>query len=610
MFGWNIQEFLIYFLILIRISSIMLICPIFSIKHIPGLVKIGFSMAISLLIFPLYSSVVLNIRNMIDLVMYIGNEILIGLMIGYVTLLIFNSIRMAGSLIDFNIGFSMSQYYDSSTNSVSSNIEKLFNMIAILLFITLDFHHTIISGVLYSFNVFKLGHIVNIDKVSIILFDLFKVSVYTGIKIAAPIIFILFLTDFILGLIARSVPQINVFLLGMSLKVLVGLIVLGVMLGLYIKLFIHHFDLLDNNLLKLFSFIPILLSTEDKTEEPTPKKLKDAREKGQVAKSVDLNSAITLVGIVMFFIIFGDTYIRLGRGFIVNSINSIRVMELDYKNVMGLFKVVLKNGLIAGLPIMLTVMILGILANIAQVGLLISKEGLKPQLSKLNPIEGFKRIFSKRSLLELIKSIIKISIIFYISYKYVYTNIDIILSISDMSIDGIIHQVSKILNGELLRLVLILIVIGIIDYIIQKRQLKKELRMTKEELKEEMKQTEGNPQIKSRLRQKQREFAMRRMMQEVPKATVVITNPTHFAVALKYDKSSGEAPKVIAKGADYLALRIKEIAKDANVPIVENKLVARALYKQCEIGDFIPMELYQAVAEIIAYIYYIDTNRR
>ncbi|MBZ4663088.1 MAG: flhB [Caloramator sp.] len=546
----------------------------------------------------------ISINSNLDLFILILNEILIGLFIGYIALFVFNAIRISGQFIDFSIGFTMSQYYDPNTNSTSTNIERFFYWLSLAIFVTLNFHHIILSAIIKSFEVIPLGFFLNNEKIFISFIYFFSKSFYLGVKLAAPIVLVLFITEFTMGLIARAVPQINVFILGMPIKVIVGFLSISTILGGLLHMYIKIFEGLNGDFLKFFSLFPvILLATDDKTEEPTPKKLKEAREKGQVAKSIDLTSSIILMGATVILIILSDFYFEYGRAFINQSFMLISKNELTYKSIMSVLLFMIKNGFIASMPIIFTVMILGIISNIAQIGLIISKEGLKPQISKLNPINGFKRFFSKRSIIELFKSIAKISLIAYYSYKYVSSVIFDILKISDLNPEGIIPFASRIINGQLVRLVFILFILGIIDFVIQKRQLKKELKMSKEEIKEEMKQTEGNPQIKSKIKQKQREIAMRRMMHEVPKATVVVTNPTHFAVALKYEKAQSGAPKVIAKGSDFLALKIKEVANKANVPIIENKEVARSLYYKCEINDEIPIELYQVVAEIIAYIY-------
>ena len=248
-------------------------------------------------------------------------------------------------------------------------------------------------------------------------------------------------------------------------------------------------------------------------------------------------------------------------------------------------------------------MVVGIVSNIGQSGFILTSEPLKPKMERINPAEGFKRFFNKRTLAQLLKSILKIALLSYVAISFLKGKIFDVMKTSDLNINGIFPFVKDLLDSQLVKFVAVMLIIGFADYIFQKRQYKKDMRMTKEEVKEEYKESEGDPLIKSRIRQRQKEMAMHRMMREVPKATVVVTNPTHFAVALKYDKDVNSAPKVVAKGADVVAQRIKEIARENNVPIVENKPLARQLFSKVELDEDVPIELYQAVAEIIAYVY-------
>ena len=255
------------------------------------------------------------------------------------------------------------------------------------------------------------------------------------------------------------------------------------------------------------------------------------------------------------------------------------------------------------LPLLLIAFAGAILVNVVQIGFLFSTKALEPKFSRLNPLEGLKRMFSMRTLFELAKSIAKTVLIGVIGYNLVIENAN---TLSQMAGDNINASISAI-GGSIVdagfRIGLALLIIAIIDFVYQWFKFERDLRMSKYEIKMEYKQTEGDPQIKSRIRQKQRQMAMMRMMEAVPQADVVITNPTHYAVALKYDSESSGAPVVTAKGQDYIALRIKEIAKEHDVEMVENRPVAQALYKNCEIGHEIPLELYQVVAEILAYVY-------
>ncbi|CCJ32612.1 flagellar biosynthesis protein FlhB [Caloramator australicus] len=602
------NEFLILFLALVRIIAMLMSSPIFSVRQIPTIVKMGLSLILSLLVtanikIPTYQF----INNNFDLVFFIFREIAIGVSIGYITTLIFNAIRVSAQIMDFNVGFSMSQYFDPSTSGSSTPLERFFNWFAIVIFVTLNFHHILLSAIIKSFEVVPLGILKINSNIFIVILDVFAKSFYIAMQLAAPVVIVVFLTDFTLGLINRAVPQINIFLLSLPVKTLVGLFAVSVILPGLTHIYIKLFESLSGDLVKLFNTLPfiVLMASEDKTEEPSPKKLQDARKKGQVAKSIDLTSSIVLLGVMFLFLVFGQSLYLNGRKFLIETFNLITKEDISIQQFKVIALYALKNASIVALPFLFTIMVLGILANILQIGFLFTTENLKFSFDKLNPLNGFKRLFSKRSFVELIKSMLKIIIIMYLTFSYLRKNLFEILKTSDLNPYGIYPFVKSITDKQMTRLVIFLIVVGVADFIFQKRQLKKDLMMTKQEVKEELKQTEGDPQIKSRIRQKQREMAMKRMMHEVPKATVVVTNPTHFAVAIKYERNKDFAPIVVAKGADLIAKKIKDVAKGNDVPIVENKILARTLYYKVEINETVPVELYQAVAEIIAYVYSI-----
>lgn len=604
-------SFLVFFLASVRVVAMLISSPIFSLRQIPSLVKVGLSLIIGVLVAgTLDTSSIVMPTTAFGLYLVVGKEVLIGLAIGYIATLVFTAIRVSAQLMDFSIGFSMAQYYDPSTAGSSTPLERFFNWLAMIIFLTFNFHHIIFSAVIKSFEVVPIGNLQFQSEVVTSILNIFSSSFYLAVQLAAPIVIVLFITDFTMGLIARTVPQINVFILGMPVKVLVGLTAIAAILPGLVHMYVKSFEGMSGDLLKFFNMFPFiaLMASGDKTEEPTHKKLQDARKKGQVAKSVDLNSAIILLGITLVLSVVGNFFYNNGRLFIIESFNYITKDDLSIGEITGLIIFMLKNGLIAAAPIVLTAMVLGVVGNIAQTGFMSSGEGLKPKFEKLNPLEGFKKFFSKRTFVELIKSILKVVLIAYVAFSFVEGRLIEILKTSDLNPRGIFPFVKSITDGQLVRLIIVMLIIGLADFIFQKRQFKKDLKMTKQEVKEEYKQQEGDPQIKSRIKQKQRELAMKRMMHEVPKATVVVTNPTHFAVALKYEKGVSSAPKVVAKGTDNVALRIRQIAKENDVPIVENKPLARTLYAKVDIDHEVPVDLYQAVAEIIAYIYSFKKN--
>ena len=346
----------------------------------------------------------------------------------------------------------------------------------------------------------------------------------------------------------------------------------------------------------------------EKTEEPTAKKRADARKKGQVARSQEVNSAfVLLIGFFGLKLLWDSIYVSIATytTYVFSNLNQ----TVDTENILRIFIGIVLVLAKTAFPIMVFIMIIGLAINFFQVGLNFNTESIEFKLDKLNPINGFGRIFSKRSLVELVKSFFKILVIGFFLYRFIHEQILAMpqfmffdLTTSLALVAEIIFQMSFIVIG-------VIMIMAFMDFGYQKWQTTQDLKMSKQEVKDEMKQTEGDPQIKGKIRQKQRQMAMARMMKEVPKADVIITNPTHYAVALAYEQGM-IAPSVIAKGQDLVAQRIKEIGREAHVPIIENKPLARTLYATVEVGDSVPQELYQAVAEVLAYVYRLKHGRR
>lgn len=341
----------------------------------------------------------------------------------------------------------------------------------------------------------------------------------------------------------------------------------------------------------------------EKTEKATPKKREDAKKKGQVAKSQDINTAVVLLG-VFFFLSFAGSYLMDGiLGLFRHSIQENMLMEITESNVQVLLLQILKELAFYLGPIMLVAMIAGVAANYFQIGFIFSPESIQPKLEKIDPLKGFKRIFSMKSIVEMVKSILKISFVGLITFAVLWGRMDEILILSQKSVGASLITLASLTVQMGLSASAALLFLAVLDFMYQKYDFEKSIRMSKQDLKDEYKNMEGDPEIKSRIKQKQREMAMRRMMQEVPKADVVITNPTHFAIAIKYEEDKFDAPFVVAKGVDFMAQKIKLIAKENDVTMVENRPLARAIYSQVEIGDTIPEEFFKAIAEILAFVY-------
>ena len=352
----------------------------------------------------------------------------------------------------------------------------------------------------------------------------------------------------------------------------------------------------------------------EKTEPATSKKLNDIRKEGQVAKSKEL---ITAVSLMSLFIILKIYLSKLGTGLIdvytqvYDSISKVvddSYNGLPIRTAGSVMQQVIIDMIKLVIPILLVAIVIAILGNMLQQKWMVTAKPLQPKFSKISPISGFKRMFSVRQLVELIKSIAMISIIMIVVYNTVKSKMNILLTFYDVGLNTALSTIGSIIIDLGIKISAVFLIVGFADLFYQRIKFKNDNMMTKQEIKDEFKNTEGDPQVKGQIKRRMQEVSRRRMMQQLPEADVVITNPTHFAVALKYEPDAGKAPVVIAKGADYLAFQIKDKAKEYNIAIVENKPLARILYHNIDIGMEIPPELYQAVAEILAVV--MRTNNR
>ena len=344
------------------------------------------------------------------------------------------------------------------------------------------------------------------------------------------------------------------------------------------------------------------LFNEEKTEEATPKRKEDTRKRGQVAKSIEINSAFVIIAAFFALNVLGKFIYNELINFMGKIFTTLAVPDLTISSFVVLF---MNAGLVflkVTMPIMLVIIVVSLAVNFAQVGFMFTLEPLIPDFNRLNPISGFGRLFSKRSLVELMKALAKVFIIGYFIYRFLLKEVYQMPKLMSTDLLDALGKVSSMTVELAYQVGIIMLVLAALDYLYQWYDHKESIKMSKQEVKEEMKQNEGDPQIKGKIKERQRAIAMKRMMQDVPKADVVVTNPTHFAVALKY-KDDMPAPIVVAKGKDMIAARIKEIAREHDVTIVENRPLAQSLYKTTDIGDIIPPELYQAVAEVLAYVY-------
>ena len=351
--------------------------------------------------------------------------------------------------------------------------------------------------------------------------------------------------------------------------------------------------------------------SDEKTEKATPKRREKSRGEGQVSKSQDLNAAITLSVSMVVLIMYAPFIFNKFKSITISTFKNLNPHLVDKTNFLGFLANYLSDVLVILLPIMAIMFVAGIITNYIQVGPLLSFKAIKPDLSKIGPkkiLMGFKKFFELKSFVELIKSFIKILIIGGIGYSVINKHILEITSLLGGDLIYGIIVISKVVFELVFQICIVLLILGILDKKYQDYEYEKTLKMTKQDIKDERKNIEGDPKIKARIRNIQMKFALQRMMSAVPSANVVVVNPTHYAVALKYDINKAPTPQVVAKGVDYNAFKIREIAEINKIPIVENPPLARTLYKVVPLDGMIPAELYVAVAEILAFVY--KTNKR
>jgi flagellar biosynthetic protein FlhB len=341
---------------------------------------------------------------------------------------------------------------------------------------------------------------------------------------------------------------------------------------------------------------------QEKTEQATGKRREEAREKGQVAKSREIPSVAVLFACLIYFHFNAAGLLQKIMAIMSSSFRTAGQVVISMDNAHSLLIGYIFKVFFMLLPLLGLICLVAVAANVLQIGMLFSASAIQPELSKLNPLNGLKNLLSLKSGVELIKNIIKLGIVGFVAYSVIGDEFKNCLTLAEQSIWGILIYIGKVCFKILVTTCWVLVLLAILDYLYQRWEYEKGLKMSRQEVKDEFKNTEGNPAIKARIKRLQREMFRKRMMAAVPTADVVITNPTHLAVALKYEQEKG-APCVVAKGAGLIAEKIREIARENNVPIVEDKPLAQVLYKLVQIEDLIPENLYRSVAEVLAYVY-------
>jgi len=349
---------------------------------------------------------------------------------------------------------------------------------------------------------------------------------------------------------------------------------------------------------------------QEKTEEPTSKRLQDAKRKGQIARSKELNTmVITLIGGMALVGMSGHLGQELSE-IMTQAFTIAREEMFDPTALLRRLVSAVKDALLMLIPFFIVVVAVAIGSSVALGGIAVSGEAMAPKLSKLNPLKGLKRVFSLKGLMELLKALAKFLLVGGATALALWVSLEEFIGLSRMELGPAVSELAALIGGSFILIATTLILIAMVDVPFQLWDHKKQLKMTKQEIRDEMKETEGRPEVKGRIRSLQREMAQRRMMEEVPKADVIVTNPTHYAVALRYDQFSMQAPKVVAKGAELVAANIRRIGTEHNVPVIEAPMLARAIYAHSELGENIPAGLYLAVAKLLAYVFQLRAYAR
>lgn len=342
---------------------------------------------------------------------------------------------------------------------------------------------------------------------------------------------------------------------------------------------------------------------QERTEQATSKRREESREKGQVARSQEVVSASILVAGLIFFYFGGSSLLLKTMEVMTAGFREAGVTEVTQDTVISILINQIIKGFSILFPLLIAVLLAAVLGNVLQFGFMFSTESIQPKIEKISPIKGFKRLFSLRSMVELLKGILKVCVIGGIAYLIIRHEFDQLMPLAEQSVWGMFSYIGGVCFKILLAMTVMLVLLAALDYAYQRWEFEKSIRMTKQEIKDEFKNTEGDPMIKARIRRIQRDMAQKRMMAQVPKADVIITNPTHLAIAVQYLPDKMQAPTVVAKGAELVAEKIREIARENDVPIIENKPLAQVLYKMVKVNSLVPENLYRAVAEVLAFVY-------
>ncbi len=604
-------DYKLLFLVILRVTAFITVSQVFFPKGIHNTFKIIFSVVFSFMIFPIVYEKIGGSFNLDGRYIFLAlGEGVIGVLIGIFVNLLFNLFNGIGSILDSQGGFSSAQVFDPMTNNTSSVIERMFYFISLIVFVLLNGHHYFIRAIIYSYSRIGIGNL-NLHESFLNTFIYGMLTILkASFMIVLPIMIVLIFVDIILGIISKVIPKINLIVISFPFKILVTVALLIVCIKIIFTRFTDIYLDFNKLIFRVFSLFPVLfICSDDKTEDPTPQKLKKAKEEGNVPKSAFLISAVSLAGIALIVMMGGFILDELKRILVYFLHDGISRNYGGY-DVVYILKIILPKILIIIILPGCVFLFLSIVSNIMQTGFMLTPKMLKPNFKDFNPINTIKNIFRIKALFDLFRDVIVVCLLCYFSYEFVTTNLEEFIRLGNFRVKYSFSNIVPLFTGVFMKIFMVVFVIGVVDFAIEKFRYKKRMKMTKQEVKEEFKQMEGDPEVKAQIRQKGKEIIMQNMMSNVKDSSVVITNPTHISVALRYKQGEDMAPKLVAKGINHIAFKIKELANEHNIPIVEDKYLARFIYKNVDLDEEIPEEIYKAVADILTYIYKLNNKKK
>src|SRR5712671_4480725 len=581
-----------FMLVFARIGAMVMLLPGFGETNIPVRIKLAIALALTLIILPLHRAAYhIDMQSMAPLMVMLMHEIVIGVVLGATARVTLSALQVAGSVIAQQLGLGFVTAIDPTQGQQGLLIGNFLTILGLTLLFATDSHHLVIAALNDSYSIFSPGEMMPSGDVAALATRAFAAAFRIGLQLSAPFLVFGLVFNIGLGVLARLMPQMQVYFVGVPLSILAGFLIFALVLTAMMGTFLDYFVgvMHDDN------------DASDKTEDPTQKRLDDAHDRGDVAKSQEINTWFIIAGATLVLSSFSGS---IGSGLLMPMRNLIANSWMVHADGPGLLQLAqsLEYVLIAALGVPLLMLALAAIAgNMIQHRLVWSGESLKPKFSKVSPGAGFKRVFGKQAAANFGKGIFKLVALGAVMMAILWPErhrLESMVRFDPAAVLGATTTLTLQLMGAV---VAMLAIVAIADYFFQYRQWHERQKMSLQEMKQEFKQSEGDPHIKGRIRQLRHARMKKRMMAAVPKASVIITNPTHYAVALSYERGM-PAPICVAKGIDTIALKIREIAKAHDIPIVENVPLARALHATVEIDHEIPVEHYHAVAQIIGYV--------